>query len=83
MPGMFADRGLSAVRMEPMTLVVRDASSVDNVLGLRTWARSARSAGYLDKDDVTTWERLFDEIVAAGRFRWSVTFILTVGTKPR
>ena len=65
----------------PLTLVVRDASTVDNVLGLRTWARSAQSQGYLCDSDVTRWERLFDETVAVGRFCWSVTFFLTTGTK--
>ena len=83
MQEMFSQSGLRDVRTEPMTLVVKDASAVDNVLGLRTWARSAQSQGYLTESDVRRWEMLFDEAVAAGRFLWSVTFFLTTGTKPR
>ena len=82
MDGMFRDRGLSDVRVEQMKLIVRDATAVDNVLGLRTWAGSAQSQGYLTPTEVGTWERLFDETVEAGRFLWSVTFFLTAGTKP-
>jgi SAM-dependent methyltransferase len=83
MAGMFRDRGMQDVRAEEKKLVVRDAAAVDNVLGLRTWAGSAQARGYLTRSEVATWERLFDEAVAAGRFSWSVSFFLTVGTKPR
>lgn len=81
-PGMFVAFGLSDVRVEAMTLIVRDPAAVDNVMGLRTWARSAQKIGYLSEEDVIGWEALFDEIVAAGRFMYAVTFFLTAGGKP-
>lgn len=80
MPAMFADLGLAQVRAEEMTLVVRDHTAVDNVMGLRTWAGAARSAGYLSEKEVARWERLFDETVATGHFMWAVAFFLTAGT---
>jgi SAM-dependent methyltransferase len=83
MHAMFTDHGLCEVHVEQMRLVVRDATAVDNVLGLRTWAGSAQSQGYLTESEVATWERMFDETVEAGRFQWSVVFFLTAGTKPR
>lgn len=82
MQGMFVALGLSDVRVEPMTLVVRDPTAVDNVMGLRTWARSAQKLGYVSEEDVIRWEALFDETVAAGRFMYAVTFFLTAGAKP-
>jgi SAM-dependent methyltransferase len=82
MPAIFSDLGMCDVQVEPMTLVVRDHTAVDNVMGLRSWAAFAQAAGYVSEEDVTRWERLFDETVAAGRFLWAVTFFLTAGTKP-
>jgi len=82
MAGMFTASGLSDVKAETMTLVVRDPTAVDNVMGLRTWARSAQSIGYLPEEDADRWEKLFDDTVASGRFMYSVTFVLTAGTKP-
>lgn len=82
-PAMFAEVGLADAQTEARTLVVRDPTAVDNVIGLRTWARSAQPGGYLSEEDVRTWETLFDQTVAAGRFLYAVTFFLTVGTKGR
>jgi ubiquinone/menaquinone biosynthesis C-methylase UbiE len=79
MATMFAEQDLSAVEVETMTLEVRDPTAVDNVMGLRTWAESARSVGLLTEDDVKRWELLYDEIVKAGRFMYAVTFYLTIG----
>jgi SAM-dependent methyltransferase len=82
MPAMFRDARLFRVGVDPMTLVVRDPASVDNVMGLRTWATSAHRAGLLDADDVARWEELFDATVAAGNFLYAVTFFITSGIKP-
>jgi len=78
---LFSETGLTDVQCEPMTLRVRDANALDNVFGLRTWARSAESVGYLTRSEALRWEALFDEVVTAGGFRWEVTFFLTVGRK--
>lgn len=82
MPAMFSGLGICDVQVEPMTLVVRDPTAVDNVMGLRSWAGFAQAAGYLCEEEVARWEKLFDETVRAGCFMWSVTFFLTVGMKP-
>jgi len=82
MPGMFNALGLSDIQVEAMTLVVRDPTAVDNVMGLRTWARSAQSIGYISEEDATRWEVLFDRTIAAGRFMYTVTFFLSAGVKP-
>lgn len=39
--GLLAGRGLREITMEARTLVVRDSSAVDNVMGLRSWAHTA------------------------------------------
>jgi hypothetical protein len=66
-----------------MTLVVRDATAVDNVMGLRTWAATAHERGLLAAEDAAAWPQAIDQAVATGRFLYAVTFFLTVGTKPR
>jgi len=82
MSGMFVALGLSDVQVEAMTLIVRDPTAVDNVMGLRTWARSAQKIGHVSEEDVIRWETLFDETVATGCFMYAVTFFLTAGVKP-
>jgi hypothetical protein len=82
MPAMYTARGLLNVKMEPMTRIVRDHTAADNVLGLRTWARSAMTIGWFTENEVTRWEKLYDEVVGAQRFMWSVTFFITTGVKP-
>src|ERR1700693_4934623 len=76
MPAMFREAGLESVSGEPMTLMVRDPTAVDNVMGLRTWARSARSAGLLEAGDVTRWEELYDAAGAGGRFLYAGTLFI-------
>ncbi len=78
----FAGVGLADVSVEERTLVVRDPRSVDNVMGLRSWARTAAARGRLTEIEADRWETAFDAVVAAGRFCWSVTFFLTSGRKP-
>jgi SAM-dependent methyltransferase len=79
----FAEAGLETIQVETKTIVVRDPTQLDNVLGLRTWARSAAAAGYLTGADAERWEVLYDEVVERGTFLWSVTFFITSGDKPR
>ncbi len=80
--GMFTAAGLRDVRVEGMTLVVRDPTAVDNVMGLRTWAASAHAAGLLPAEDAARWPLVLDEAIAAGRFLYAVTFFLTSAAKP-
>ena len=82
MPAMFREVGLDRVGVDPMTLVVRDPSAVDNVMGLRTWASTAHRNGFLDADDVRKWEAMFEATVATGKFLYAVTFFITSGIKP-
>jgi hypothetical protein len=65
-----------------MTLVVRDPTAVDNVMGLRTWAATAHEHGALTSVDAASWAPAIDRAVASGRFLYAVTFFLTNGTKP-
>jgi SAM-dependent methyltransferase len=81
MPGLFTAAGLVDVRVEAMTLVVRDHTAVDNVMGLRTWAATAYERGMLAADAAAAWPQAIDRAVAAGRFLYAVTFFLTVGTR--
>lgn len=81
MPAMFRDAGLERIAIEAMTLVVRDPSAVDNVMGLRTWAATAQQHGHLEEDEVARWEALYDETVADGKFLYAVTFFITSGIK--
>lgn len=81
MAGLFAAAGLRDVRAEGATLVVRDPTAVDHVLGLRTWAGSAHAHGLLSAEDAARWPVVLDEAIAAGRFLYAVTFFLTSGVK--
>jgi SAM-dependent methyltransferase len=81
MAGMFADCGLTNIRVEALPLIVRDPNAFDHVMGLRSWAQSAADAGIVQRSEVAAWEAQFDEVVAAGNFLWSVTFYLTTGIK--
>jgi ubiquinone/menaquinone biosynthesis C-methylase UbiE len=81
MPKMFRDAGLKSVDAERLTLTVRDPNSVDNVMGLRTWARTAVENGCIATEDADRWERLFDDTGAAGTFLYAVTFFITAGIK--
>lgn len=77
----FAEAGLEHVATEERVLEVRDPEAMDRVLGLRSWAQTARERGLLAEADALRWGTMFDEVVAAGRFRWSVSFFLTSGRK--
>jgi SAM-dependent methyltransferase len=51
MPGRFVAAGLVDVQIEAMTLLIRDHTAVDNVMGLRSWATTANEHGLLDAED--------------------------------
>jgi len=70
------------VRIEEHRLVVRDPASLDGVLGLRSWARTAAERGNMTGDEADRWENLYDQVVANGRFCWSVSFFISCGRKP-
>jgi ubiquinone/menaquinone biosynthesis C-methylase UbiE len=78
----FVEARLDDVCVEERALIVRHPTSVDNVMGLRSWARTALGRGMMSDADVDRWESLYDDVVAAGRFRWSVSFFITSGHKP-
>ncbi len=81
MGSKFADARLEEVSVEVMTLVVREPASVDNVMGLRSWARTASTRGMMSDDEVDRWESLYDAVVADESFSWSVGFFITSGRK--
>lgn len=81
-PAALAKAALIEIGVEPRTLVVRDPTAVDNVMGLRTWARTAFSDGALTEAELRRWEDQFDAIVAAGRFMYAVTFFISWGRRP-
>ena len=74
--------GLHCVSVEEKRLSVNDPLSLDNVLGLRSWARTASERGIMSDDEAGRWERLYDQVVAEGKFLWSVSFFITSGRKP-
>jgi len=78
----FVEARLDDVSVEERALIVRDPVSVDNVMGLRSWARTALAQGMMSDAEVQRWETLYDEVVAEGRFLWSVSFFITSGRKP-
>jgi len=79
--GLLTDLGLSDVAVEAHTLVVRDPTAVDNVLGLRSWAATAAERGELTAAEATRFQAAFDESVAHGRFTYAVTFFITSATR--
>lgn len=80
--GLLAVRGIRDITVEARTMVVRDPSAVDNVMGLRTWARTAADRGHLDAVDADRFVGQLDDAVRAGRFTYAVTFFLTAGRLP-
>ncbi|MEU5789147.1 methyltransferase domain-containing protein [Micromonospora purpureochromogenes] len=78
--GLFATHGLVDITVEPRTLLVRNPTAVDNVLGLRSWAATAAQRGALDPAEARAFEDQFDEAVVAQRFTYAVTFFLTAAT---
>jgi SAM-dependent methyltransferase len=81
MGSRFVAAGLEDVSVEERRLIVRDPTSLDNVLGLRSWARTACDRGIMNDEDVARWETLYDQVVADGEFLWSVSFFITSGLK--
>lgn len=80
--GLVTARGGIDVDVEAHTLVVRNPRSVDNVMGLRTWAQLASDRGGLPDAVVEAWTRQVDEAIADGRFLYAVTFFITALTVP-
>ena len=81
MPAMFRDAGLRSVQVDSRTLTVRDPTAIDNVMGLRTWARSAAASEFISTEDADRWEHLFDETVRSGKFLYAVTLFITSGVR--
>jgi SAM-dependent methyltransferase len=79
---MFVEVGLDNVVVEEKRLNVHDPVSVDHVMGLRSWARTASEREMMSDTEVERWESLYDEVIAEGEFFWSVSFFITSGTKP-
>lgn len=79
---LLAGRGLCDLVVEPHTLTVRDATAVDQVMGLRSWAHSAAERGYLTGAEADAFVMRFDTAVHSGRFRYAVTFFVTAGHLP-
>lgn len=82
MGGVFVRAGLADVSVEAATVVLRDPTALDNAMGLRHWATSAHERGVLEAEHVRDWERMIDESVAEGRFLYSFSIFITVGSKP-
>ncbi|MET8833512.1 methyltransferase domain-containing protein [Micromonospora sp. NPDC004540] len=78
--GLLAAYGLVDINVEARTLVVRNPTAVDNVLGLRSWAATAAERGALDPAEAQAFADAFDDAVAAHRFTYTVTFFLTAAT---
>ncbi|PWR08358.1 SAM-dependent methyltransferase [Micromonospora acroterricola] len=78
--GLLATHGLADITVESRTLLVRNPTAVDNVLGLRSWAATATQRGALDPAEARAFEDQFDEAVVAQRFTYAVTFFLTAAT---
>ncbi|NBE83928.1 methyltransferase domain-containing protein [Micromonospora rubida] len=78
--GLLAAHGLVDITVEPRTLLVRNPTAVDNVLGLRSWAATAAQRGTLDPTEARAFEDQFDDAVTARRFTYAVTFFLTAAT---
>ena len=82
MGGLFVAAGLRDVVLEAVPIVLRDPSSLDNAMGLRTWAATAHDRGLLDEKDVLAWERQLDEAIRNERFVYAFSIFIAAGTKP-
>jgi hypothetical protein len=82
-PGLLTQLGVDDLRIEPATLVVRDPTEVDNVMGLWTWAATAHNRGLLSAEEAEAWPVQLNRAVASGRFLYAVTFFITAGTRGR
>jgi SAM-dependent methyltransferase len=81
MAGMFVQAGLQQIELDAMTLLVRDHTAVQNVMGLRDWATIGHATGILSADDAARWPLVIDQAIATGRFFYAVTFFVTSGCK--
>ena len=79
---LFQDVGLDNVNIEAYTLVVRDAASVDSVMGIRDWASFAHDAGFITADEAAAWPGMIDTAAQHGRFLYAVTYFVTIGQRP-
>jgi SAM-dependent methyltransferase len=82
MGGVFVRAGLTGVVVEAVPVVLRDPTSLDNAMGLRTWAEVAHGRGLLRGDEVEAWERAIDEAVAGGHFLYAFSVFVTAGRAP-
>jgi SAM-dependent methyltransferase len=80
--GAFRRAGLVDVEVEAHTLVVRDPSDVDNVMGLADWAHFAAEHGTLAPAEPARWRNQLAAAAREGRFLYAVTFFLTAGRRP-
>jgi SAM-dependent methyltransferase len=80
--GAFRNAGLVDVEVEARTLVVRDPTDVDNVMGLADWAHFAAELGSLKPDEPARWRNQLAAAAREGRFLYAVTFFLTAGRRP-
>jgi SAM-dependent methyltransferase len=81
MAGLFVRAGLTGVAVEAAPVVLRDPTSLDNAMGLRTWGRVAHERGHLSAEEAEAWERSLDEAVAGGHFLYAFTVFLTAATR--
>lgn len=81
MSGLFVRAGLTDVSVEATTVALRDPESLDNAMGLRTWAATAHERGFLSAEEARSWEAQIDEAIAGGHFLYSFTLFLTAGTR--
>ena len=80
--GAFRRAGLVDVAVEARTLLVRDPTDVDNVMGLADWAHFAADAGTIAPDEPARWRNQLAAAARDDRFLYAVTFFLTAGRRP-
>jgi SAM-dependent methyltransferase len=81
MGGLFVAAGLADVIVEAAPIILRDPASLDNAMGLRTWAATAHERGLLDEQDVLAWERQLDDAIRKQRYLYAFSVFVTAGTK--
>ena len=81
MARLFEEAALDDVSVDEKLLVVTEPTSVDNVMGLRSWARTAMDRGLMTGTEVDRWETSYDAVIADGAFLWSISFFITSGRK--
>jgi SAM-dependent methyltransferase len=81
MPRLCAEAGLADILVEAVPIVLQDPASLDNALGLRSWARVAHEQGDLAHDDVGAWEASIDQAAAGGWFLYSFSIFITRARK--